>query len=186
MKNTFASILFSFCWVFSTCFTAGAVGNAGPAFHDLKVQDINGKTVDMAQYKGKVVLVVNTASNCGYTPQYEGLEALYQKYQGKGLVVLGFPSNDFGGQEPGSNEEIKKFCDSKAGKYKISFPLFAKSSVKTNPVYSYLTNNSSSPGPIDWNFEKFVVGKDGKILGRYKSKIQPQDPQIIKTIEAGL
>jgi glutathione peroxidase len=158
--------------------------------YDFKTQNIDEKPVDLSAYKGQVVLIVNTASECGYTPQYNDLEALYQKYKGKKFAVLGFPSNDFGGQEPGSNAEIKKFCDVNAGKYHITFPMFAKSRVKSdpqNPLYKYLIANSpGDTGPVSWNFEKFLVDKDGKVIGRYKSKVKPMDAEITKKLEEAL
>lgn len=154
--------------------------------HQFKVDDIDGKPVGLADFNGKVMLIVNTASNCGYTPQYNELEALYLKYKDKGLVVLGFPSNDFGGQEPGSNEEIKKFCNIKDGKYKISFPMFAKSNVKSepkNPLFHFLTEKE---GPVKWNFEKFIISKKGGLLARFPSKVNPNSAEIISVIEKEL
>lgn len=159
--------------------------------HQFEIDSIDGKPTSLSQYKGKVLLMVNTASNCGYTPQYNELEVIYQKYKSYGLVVLGFPSNDFGGQEPGTNEEIKKFCNIKDGKYKISFPMFAKINIKSepkNPIYSYLTEktNSAMRGPVKWNFEKFVISKKGELVARFPSKIAPDAPEVISTIEKEL
>lgn len=155
--------------------------------YDLKVANIDDQTIELSQFKGTVTLFVNTASQCGYTPQYNELETVYQKYKGKKFLVLGFPSNDFGGQEPGSNKEIKKFCDAKNGKYKITFPLFAKSKVKDqpqNPVFTYLTKNApGDQGPIGWNFEKFLVNKEGQVVARFKSGVNPTDPQVTAKIE---
>lgn len=176
-------ILLSLCSLF---ISLGALA-APKSIYDLKVKDIDGKDVALSQYKGKVAMVVNTASNCGYTPQYDGLEAIYQKYKDKGFVVLAFPSNDFGGQEPGTNAEIKKFCDSKEGKYKTSFPLFAKTPVtkgNKSELYKILTESASPAGEVSWNFEKFVVDKNGQVVGRFKSKIKPEDPEITKTLES--
>jgi glutathione peroxidase len=140
----------------------------------------------VSKYQGKVALVVNTASKCGFTPQYKDLEALYEKYQARGFVVLGFPSNDFGAQEPGNDAEIKKFCELN---YHVKFPLFPKQPVTgtaKQPVYKYLTEQTGEglTGEVKWNFEKFLVGKDGKVIARYNSKVTPQDPQVIEKIEA--
>ena len=155
------------------------------SFYDYTVKDIDGKEAALSQYKGKVAVVVNTASQCGYTPQYKDLEALYQKYKSKGLVVLGFPSNDFGGQEPGSNAEVKKFCEMK---FKTTFPLFSKNPVKgaeKQEVYKYLTaaSDKSLQGEVGWNFEKFVVGKDGKVIARFKSGVTPIGSELETKIQ---
>lgn len=156
------------------------------SMYDITVKDIDGNDVKLDTYKGKVLLIVNTASKCGLTPQYEGLQALYDKYKDKGLVVLGFPANNFMGQEPGTNEEIKEFCTLR---YKVTFPMFAKISVKgedQHPLYELLTGTDGFDGDITWNFEKFLVDKDGKILSRFSPKVTPEDPEIIKAIEAAL
>ncbi|MCD9188184.1 MAG: glutathione peroxidase [Pyrinomonadaceae bacterium] len=153
------------------------------------MKDIDGKDVKLDTYKGKVSLVVNTASKCGLTPQYEGLQALYDKYKDRGFVILGFPANNFMGQEPGTEKEIKDFCTLN---YKVTFPMFSKISVKgtdQHPFYTYLTNKESNPGfdgDITWNFEKFLVGKDGKVLARFSPKTKPDDPKIAEAIEAAL
>ncbi|MEP6925915.1 MAG: glutathione peroxidase, partial [Pyrinomonadaceae bacterium] len=145
------------------------------------MKDIDGKDVKLDAYKGKVALLVNTASQCGYTPQYEGLEKIYEKYKDQGFVVLGFPANNFGGQEPGTNAEIKEFCTLK---YKTSFPMFAKISVKgedQHPLYKYLTSADTDPkfaGDIKWNFNKFLVDKDGKIIARFDSKETPESETV--------
>lgn len=155
-------------------------------FYELSAPQLDGKAAPLSQYKGKVTLVVNTASQCGFTPQYEGLEALYEKYKKQGLVVLGFPSNDFGGQEPGSNEEIKKFCDLK---YKVSFPMFSKDVVKGDkkqPIYQFLTTKASPTGEVEWNFEKFLIDKNGNVVGRYRSKVTPLSPELTGAIEKEL
>lgn len=157
--------------------------------YEFTMKDIDGKDVKLDTYKGKVSLVVNTASKCGLTPQYEGLQALYDKYKDRGFVVLGFPANNFMGQEPGTEKEIKDFCTLN---YKVSFPMFSKISVKgtdQHPFYTYLTNKQSNPGfdgDITWNFEKFLVGKDGKVLARFSPKTKPDDPKIAEAIEAAL
>lgn len=149
-------------------------------FYEYAVQDIDGKKVSLSQFKGKVAVVVNTASQCGYTPQYKGLEALYQKYKAQGVVVLGFPSNDFGGQEPGTNAEVKKFCEMK---FKTTFPLFSKNPVKGSDkqeVYKFLTEASdkSLQGEVSWNFEKFLVNKEGKVVARFKSGVTPTGSEL--------
>ena len=160
--------------------------NAG-SLYDIKLKDIDGKDTTLAAYKGKVVLIVNVASHCGYTPQYKNLEAVYQKYKAQGFVVLGFPCNQFGGQEPGSNEEIKQFCTSK---YDVTFPLFDKIDVNganRHPLYVALAGETSPfPGNIKWNFNKFLIGKDGKILKRFDSKVTPDSAEATKAITAAL
>lgn len=157
------------------------------SIYDIKVKDIDGKDVSLNDYKGKVLLIVNVASKCGFTPQYKALEATYEKYKGKGFVVLGFPCNQFGGQEPGSNEEIKTFCSQK---YNVSFPLFDKIEVNgknLHPLYSALTGKESPfPGSIGWNFTKFLIGRDGKIVKRFESKVTPDSPETTQAIEAAL
>ncbi|CAN5554478.1 glutathione peroxidase [soil metagenome] len=153
---------------------------------DFKMKDIDGKDVKLKQYKGKVLLVVNVASKCGYTPQYEALQADYAKYKDQGFLILGFPANNFGSQEPGTAEEIKEFCSSK---YKVTFPLFAKISVKgedQDPLYSFLTGtetNSAFAGDIKWNFTKFLVDRDGKVVARFEPKVKPDDPVVTAAIE---
>lgn len=159
---------------------------ANSTVYSHKVKAIDGKEIDLSQYKGKTLLIVNTASQCGYTKQYDGLEALYSKYKGKGLVVMGFPSNDFGGQEPGSNDEIKKFCQTK---FSVDFPLFAKGPVKgaeKQPLFDTLTKNAPQTGEIKWNFEKFLVSPQGQVVGRFDSKVTPEDPKLTQAIEAQL
>ena len=157
------------------------------SIYDLKLKDIDGKDASLATYKGKVLLIVNVASKCGYTKQYAGLEAIQQKFQKQGFTVLGFPCNQFGGQEPGSNEEIKQFCSSK---FNVTFPLFNKIDVngdKRSSLYTELAGkNSPFPGDIKWNFGKFLIGKDGKILKRCGSGDAPDSPEVISAIEAAL
>jgi glutathione peroxidase len=157
-----------------------------PGVHQFTVSDIDGRSIDLNAYKGKVLLIVNTASQCGYTPQYKGLQRIYSDYKDKGFVILGFPSNDFGGQEPGSNKEIKEFCELK---YKVTFPIFAKVAVvgpKQSPLFRYLTVDASKQqaGPIDWNFEKFLIDPHGKLIARFKSVVAPESPQLISQIES--
>lgn len=159
------------------------------SLYDFKMKNIDGSEVKLDAYKGKVVMIVNTASKCGLTPQYEGLQAIYDKYKDKNFVILGFPSNNFMGQEPGTDTEIKEFCTLK---YKVSFPMFSKISVKgtdQHPLYTYLTNEKSNPGfsgDISWNFEKFLIGKDGKTLARFSPSTKPDDAKIIEAIEKAL
>lgn len=154
--------------------------------YDFSVKTIDGKDVALSQYKGKALLIVNTASQCGYTPQYKSLEALYQEYKDKGLEILAFPSNDFGGQEPGSNEEIKKFCELK---YKTTFPLFAKIAVKgdaAHPLYKYLTGLKDNGGEVAWNFNKFLVTPEGNVVAHLSSGAVPTSDDVKKKVEAVL
>ncbi len=166
---------------------AAAMTSVENSVYDFTPKDIDGKAVKLEKYKGKVLLIVNVASQCGLTPQYEGLQALYTKFKGKGFTVLGFPANEFGNQEPGSNAEIKEFCSSK---YSVTFPMFEKIVVKgekTDPLYKYLVASSDRPqDEIEWNFAKFLIGKDGKVLKRFSPKTKPDDPQILKAIEEAL
>jgi glutathione peroxidase len=156
---------------------------------DFTLNSIDGQAAPLSQYKGKVVMIVNVASKCGYTPQYAGLEALYEKYQSKGFVILGFPANNFGAQEPGTNEEIKTFC---SRTYNVTFPMYAKISVKgedKHPLYQFLTDKQANPatgGEIQWNFTKFLVGKDGKVLARFESAVTPESPEVSAAIEKAL
>ena len=156
---------------------------------DYRLKDINDKEVDLAQYKGKVVLIVNVASQCGYTTQYKGLQELYEAYKDQGVVVIGVPANEFGRQEPGTNEEIAKFCSTK---YSVTFPMMAKVVVKgagKTPLYDYLTSKDSNPdfaGEIGWNFEKFLIGKSGKVVARYKSGVEPMSDTVVAAIKKEL
>ena len=154
---------------------------ACPSLLDRSMSDILEKPRSLCQYAGKVVLVVNTASQCGYTPQYEGLEALYRKYRDRGLVVLGFPSNDFGGQEPGSNQEIAAFC---VNQYAVEFPMFAKTSVRgrdANPLFAELARATTSPPR--WNFHKYLIARDGKQVQAFDTRVAPGDPKLVGAIE---
>jgi glutathione peroxidase len=159
------------------------------SIYNFKMKNIDGKDVNLKSYKGKVVMVVNVASKCGYTPQYEQLEATYKKYKDQGFVILGFPANNFHAQEPGTNEEIKQFC---TAKYGVTFPMFAKISVKgddTDPLYQYLTSKDQDPkfgGDITWNFNKFLIDKHGNIIDRFDSKIKPDDPSVTTALESAL
>jgi len=150
------------------------------------MKDIDGNDVNLADYKGKVVMLVNVASKCGLTPQYEALEKLYEKFKDKNFVIIGFPANNFGGQEPGSNEEIKRFC---TGKYNVSFPMMSKISVKgddIHPLYKQLTTTGDFSGDIGWNFTKFLVDKNGQVYARFASKTKPDDQAVTDAIEKGL
>ncbi len=157
--------------------------------HDFTMNSIDGQPVALAQFKGKVALIVNVASRCGFTPQYAGLEALYRKYKDRGFVVLGFPANNFMGQEPGTNEEIKEFC---SRKYNVTFPMFAKISVKGSdqaPLYQFLTDKKLHPntgGDIRWNFTKFLVDRNGKVIARFGSTVSPESNEMVRAIEAAL
>jgi glutathione peroxidase len=162
--------------------------NAGePNLYAIPLKDINGKDTTLKDYAGKALLIVNVASQCGFTPQYEGLEALYRKYKDRGLVILGFPCNDFGEQEPGTNEEIKQFCSSK---FSVTFPLFDKLHTKgeeQHPLYTALTGpDSPAPGPVTWNFNKFLISRDGKILAHFESEVEPDSAKLTKAIDAAL
>jgi glutathione peroxidase len=164
-----------------------AFAQAADSLYDVPLKDIDGKATSLKPYAGKVLLIVNVASKCGYTPQYTGLEATYEKYKDKGFAVLGFPCNQFGGQEPGTNEEIKQFCTSK---YAVTFPMFDKLDVNganRHALYVQLAGESSPfPGNIKWNFNKFLIGRDGKILKRFDSKTKPDSPELTQEIEAAL
>jgi glutathione peroxidase len=151
---------------------------ACPSLLDRNMQTLDERNQPLCEYAGKVLLVVNTASQCGYTPQYDGLEALYRKYKGKGLVVLGFPMNDFGGQEPGSNKEISTFC---VNQYAIDFPMFAKTELKSNPLYVDLAK-STGESP-KWNFHKYLVDRSGKRVQSFGTKVEPNDGKLVGAIE---
>src|SRR5450755_2979000 len=154
------------------------------SIYDYTLNSIDGGAAPLSAYKGKVLLLVNVASKCGFTPQYKELEAVYEKYKDQGLVVTGFPANNFGAQEPGTNEEIKTFC---TRKYSVTFPMYSKISVKGSdiaPLYEYLTK--STGGDIKWNFTKFLIGKDGAIVSRYESAVKPDDPKVTGAIEKAL
>ncbi|MDI1436751.1 glutathione peroxidase [Polyangium sorediatum] len=165
----------------------GAAAQEGPkgSLHDFKMKTIFGEERSLGDFRGKVVLVVNTASECGYTPQYAGLEKLHERFEAKGFSVLGFPSNDFGAQEPGTDAEIATFCTSKFG---VKFPMFSKITVKgsdKHPLYTFLTQ-AAPAGEVKWNFEKFLVGKDGGVKGRFPSAVEPEDEKLVLAIEKAL
>lgn len=151
--------------------------------HEFTLKNIDGQPAPLAAYKGKVLLLVNVASKCGYTPQYTGLQALYDKYKGQGLVVIGFPANNFMGQEPGTDEEIKTFCSTK---YNVTFPMYSKISVKGDdqaPLYKFLTEKS---GDVRWNFTKFLVDGSGKVIQRFEPGVKPESPEMTSAIEKAL
>lgn len=151
--------------------------------HDFELNTIDGQKMPLSAYKGKVVLVVNTASQCGYTPQYEGLELLYKKYRAQGLVLVGVPANNFGGQEPGTNDEIKTFC---SRTYHVTFPMASKVSVTGGdqiPLYKYLSGAAGAP---EWNFTKYLVGKDGQVIRKFDSAVEPDAKELTAAIEAAL
>ena len=161
--------------------------HAADSIYTVPLKDIDGKSTTLKPYQGKVMLIVNVASKCGYTPQYKELQAVYEKYKDQGLVVLGMPCNQFGQQEPGTDEQIKEFCSSK---YSVTFPLYDKLEVNgpnRHPLYGILAGPTSpAAGDIKWNFTKFLVGRDGKILQRFESKVKPDAPEVTQAIEAAL
>jgi len=165
---------------------AFSAGSSSPLY-GVPLKDINGKPTSLKTYQGKTVLIVNVASKCGFTKQYTALEKVYRDYKGKGLVILGFPCNDFGAQEPGTNEEIKEFCSST---YEVTFPMFDKLHVKgaeQHPLYAMLTGTDAAfPGDVRWNFEKFLISPDGTVVERFVSKVTPDSPEMISAIEGQL
>ncbi len=165
-------------------FLGMAAAAAPGSVYDFTLNRIDGTPQSLGDYRGKVVLLVNVASKCGYTPQYEGLESLYDRYRGRGLVVLGFPSNDFGAQEPGENAAIAEFC---RATWSVRFPMFEKIHVKgdaQHPLYAWLTAPSAAlGGEIEWNFQKFLVDRDGNVVERFAPSIDPEDPGVVATIE---
>jgi glutathione peroxidase len=174
------AILYTIGSILLIAMSATAANN----IHDFTMNNIDGKATPLKSLQGKVVLFVNVASNCGYTPQYTGLESLYRKYKGKGLVLVGVPANDFGSQEPGTDEEIKQFC---SRKYSVTFPMMSKVSVKgtgISPLYQYLT--TAKGGDVKWNFTKFLVGKDGKAIARFEPGVAPESPELTAAIEKAL
>jgi glutathione peroxidase len=185
---------FQFLIALRACLVAGALlimaGSllAASGIYTFTLNSIDGKPAPLADYKGKVVLVVNVASQCGFTPQYSALEATYEKYKEKGFVILGFPANNFNAQEPGTNEEIKTFC---TRKYSVTFPMYAKISVKgadQAPFYAYLTKDTGPgvAGEIKWNFTKFLVDRNGKVVQRFESEVTPDSKEVIAAIERQL
>jgi glutathione peroxidase len=170
-------------------FCAAAVMAADKTVYDFTLNSIDGQPTRLAAYKGKVVLLVNVASRCGFTPQYTALESTYEKYKSAGLVIVGIPANNFGAQEPGTNQEIKTFCTSK---YNVTFPMMAKVSVKGDditPLYQFLTDKTAHPqtgGEIQWNFTKFLIGPDGRVIARFEPDVTPDAPQVTSAIEKAL
>jgi glutathione peroxidase len=164
-------------------------GEKVDSIYGFNLNDIEGKSVSLEQYRGKVLMLVNVASKCGLTPQYEGLEKLYRTYKDRGLVILGFPANNFAGQEPGTNEEIKSFCSLN---YNVTFPLFSKISVKgadIHPLFKFLTDQETNPrfgGEIKWNFNKFLVDKNGQIIARFEPQVKPESEQVAQSVENAL
>ena len=153
------------------------------AYEQMHFNTITGQPDSLAAYKGQVVLIVNVASKCGFTPQYAGLEALYLAKKDKGFVILGFPANNFKSQEPGTDQEIQNFCSTTYG---VTFPMMSKVSVKgddKHPLFKYLTEQSNMPGEIEWNFTKFLIDRDGKLVARYKSKTTPEDTELVAKID---
>ena len=170
-------------------FCAATLVAAEKTVHDFTLNSIDGQPAPLAVYKGKVVLLVNVASKCGFTPQYSALESTYEKYKDRGFVIVGIPANNFGAQEPGSNQEIKTFCSSK---FHVTFPMMAKVSVKGDditPLYQFLTDKTSNPqsgGEIKWNFTKFLIGPDGRVITRFEPETTPDSPQVTSAIEDAL
>ena len=162
---------------------------AASNLYNFTLASIDGKPMPLADFKGKVILLVNVASQCGYTPQYTALEAMYNKYKDQGFVILGFPANNFGAQEPGTNDEIKTFC---TRKYSVTFPLYSKVSVKggdKDALYQFLTDKSANPqtgGDIKWNFTKFLIGPDGRVITRFEPDVTPDAPQVTAAVEKAL
>jgi glutathione peroxidase len=170
-------IIGAICLMSASLFGASSV-------YEFTMNSIDGQPLPLSNFKGKVLLIVNVASFCGFTPQYEQLEAVYEKYKDQGFVIAGFPANNFGAQEPGTNEEIKTFC---SRKYNVKFPIYSKISVKgpdKAPLYQYLTETSG--GEIKWNFTKFLVDRNGKIIARFESPVKPDSPEVIGAIEKAL
>ena len=174
--------------VFGALLTMATVLSAASGLYSFTLNSIDGKPAPLANYKGKVALLVNVASQCGYTPQYAPLESVYEKYKDQGFVILGFPANNFGAQEPGTNEEIKTFCNRK---YSVTFPMYAKISVKgadQAPLYAYLTTQTAPgiSGEIKWNFTKFLVDKNGNVVKRFEPAVTPDSKEVVSAIEAEL
>ncbi|MCE9604741.1 MAG: glutathione peroxidase [Planctomycetia bacterium] len=181
------SFRFSIAVCLLSCLAAAAQGaDKVPASLNFEMKSLTGKPVKLSQYQGKVVLLVNVASACGATPQYEQLQSLHKKYAGEGLAVVGVPANEFGAQEPGSDAEIATFCKSNYG---VEFDMLSKVVVKGDgicPLYAYITKESKFPGPIGWNFEKFLIGRNGEVVARFKTGVSPDAPEVIAAIEKEL
>lgn len=172
--------------VLGMMFVAGATSMAADSIYEFKMKNIDGKEVELSEFKDKVVLIVNVASKCGATPQYEQLQALSDKYGEKGLVVVGVPCNQFGGQEPGSEKDIKTFC---SNNYKVTFPMMSKVDVNgdhESPLYKFLKAHAESKDDVKWNFEKFVISKDGKVVARFATRTKPDAEEVVSVIESEL
>jgi glutathione peroxidase len=175
--------------IFALLFCVTALSAGDKTVFDYTLSSIDGQPAPLSAFKGKVVMLVNVASRCGFTPQYSALEAIYEKYKDRGFVIVGIPANNFGAQEPGTNQEIKTFCQSK---YNVKFPMMSKVSVKGDdqtPLYQFLTDKSANPktgGDIQWNFTKFLIGPDGQILARFEPKVTPDSPEVTSAIESAL
>ena len=184
-----ARILFALALAVGAATSALAAPPSRKMVYDFTLKSIDGQPVPLSEYKGRVLMLVNVASRCGFTPQYTALEATYEKYKSRGLVIVGVPANNFGGQEPGTNEEIKTFCTKK---YSVSFPMMSKLSVTgedKTPLYQFLTNKSVNPkvgGEIQWNFTKFLFDRNGQPVARFEPNITPDSPQVTAAIEAAL
>lgn len=170
-------------------FCAATLAAAEKTVYDFTLNSIDGQPAPLGSYKGKVVLLVNVASRCGYTPQYTALESIYEKYKDRGFVIVGIPANNFGSQEPGTNAEIKTFCKAK---YSVTFPMMSKVSVKGDdmtPLYQFLTDKAANPqtgGEIQWNFTKFLIGPDGRVITRFEPAVTPDSPEVAGAIEKAL
>src|SRR6202167_4062949 len=171
------------------CMACASLAAQSKSIYDFTMKSIDGQPLSLGSYSGKVVLLVNVASKCGFTPQYAGLEAVYEKYKDRGLVIVGIPANNFAQQEPGTDEEIKQFCSSK---YSVTFPLMAKISVKGDdkaPLYKFLTESPTAgdfKGDITWNFNKFLVDRNGNVIGRFVSPTKPDDPALVAAVQSAL
>jgi len=178
-----------FFLIFALCVAAGLLPAQEKSIYDFTMKSIDGPPVSLKSYQGKVVLLVNVASKCGFTPQYAGLEALYEKYKDKGFVIVGIPANNFAQQEPGTDEEIEKFC---SNKYNVTFPMMSKVSVlgdDKTPLYVFLTDKSANPavgGDIKWNFTKFLFDRNGKPVARFEPNVTPDSPEVTSAVEAAL
>jgi glutathione peroxidase len=181
MRRSFLTLVFCIC--------AAAQALSAASIYDYQLNSIDFDAVPLRDFKGKVLMIVNVASRCGYTPQYAGLEALYRQHKAEGFVIIGIPANDFGQQEPGTDPEIKQFC---RRKYDVTFPMMSKVSVAGNnpiPLYRYLTDKSQNPktgGDIQWNFTKFLIGRDGTVLARFESRVAPEDPALVTAVQNAL
>jgi glutathione peroxidase len=177
------------CFLATLFFVAFTVMPGEKTVYDFTLKTIDGAPAPLSSFKGKVVLLVNVASKCGFTPQYTALEATYEKYKDRGFVIVGIPANNFGSQEPGTDAEIKSFCTSK---YNVTFPMMSKISVKGDdkaPLYQFLTDTEANPktgGEIKWNFTKFLVGPDGKVIARFESPVKPDSPELTSAVESAL